>query len=46
MCDFSIAPRRKYCATPEELVDFIDEFNDYRLGICWDFEHADIMKRD
>lgn len=46
MCDFSIAPRRKYCATPEELVDFIDEFNDSRIGICWDFEHADIMKQD
>lgn len=46
MCDFSIAPKRKFCATPEELVDFIDEFNDSRLGICWDFEHADIMKQD
>ena len=46
MCDFSIAPKRKYCATPEELVDFIDEFNDSRIGICWDFEHADIMKQD
>lgn len=43
MCDFSIAPKRKYCATPEELVDLIDEFNDSRLGICWDFEHADIL---
>lgn len=46
MCDFSIAPKRKYCATPEELVDFVDEFNDSRIGICWDFEHADIMKQD
>ncbi len=46
MCDFSIAPKRKYCATPEELVDFVESFNDNRIGICWDVEHADIMKQN
>lgn len=46
MCDYGIAPKRKYCATPEELVDFIDRFNDDKLGICWDFEHADIMEQN
>lgn len=46
MCDFAIAPKRKFCATPEELVDFVQDFNDTRLGICWDFEHADIMQQD
>lgn len=46
MCDYSIAPKRKYCATPEEMVDFVTSFDDERMGICWDFEHADIMKQD
>ncbi|QNK42449.1 sugar phosphate isomerase/epimerase family protein [Caproicibacter fermentans] len=46
MCDLSIAPRRKYCAFPEELVDLIDSFHNEEIGICWDFEHADIMKID
>lgn len=46
MCDFSIAPRRKYCANTEELVDLIDSFNDPRLGVCWDFEHAHIMRQN
>ncbi len=45
MCDFSIAPRRKYCATPEELVDFVEAFSDAHMGICWDVEHADIMQQ-
>lgn len=46
MCDYAIAPRRKYGVTPEELVDFVTDFGDERMGICWDFEHADIMKQD
>lgn len=46
MCDYSILPRRKYFVTPEEIIDFVDDFNDKRLGVCWDFEHADIMKMD
>lgn len=46
MCDLSIAPRRKFCAFPEELVDFVDSFGDERVGVCWDFEHADIMRQN
>lgn len=46
MCDYSIRPRRKFCAYPEELVEFVDSFKDKRIGICWDFEHGDIMEQD
>lgn len=46
MCDYAISPERKYGVTPEELVDFVEAFQDRRMGICWDFEHADIMKQD
>jgi L-ribulose-5-phosphate 3-epimerase len=46
MCDVSISPRRKYGVTPEELVDLVETFSDSRLGICWDFEHADIMEQN
>lgn len=43
MCDYGIAPKRKFCAYPEELVEFVDTFKTDSVGICWDFEHADIM---
>jgi sugar phosphate isomerase/epimerase len=46
MCDYCIAPKRKFCAYPDELMDFISSFNDERIGICWDFEHADIMEQN
>ena len=46
MVDIGIAPHRKFGATTEELVDFVEAFNDKRMGICWDFEHADIMQQD
>lgn len=46
MCDFGIAPKRKFCAYPEELVDFVESFCSDRIGICWDFEHGDIMGQD
>lgn len=46
MCDYGIAPKRKFCACPEELVDFVKSFGSDRIGICWDFEHADIMGQD
>jgi len=46
MCDYAIAPLRKYCATAEELVDLVDAFEDSRIGVCWDFEHGDIMQAD
>lgn len=46
MCDYSIAPKRKFFVTPEEIVDFVDAFGDDRLGVCWDFEHGDIQEID
>ena len=45
--DLNIAPLRRYTTTAEELVDLVDslrmDFNN--VGICWDVEHADIMKQ-
>ncbi len=43
MADVDTAPKRKYCADPEELADLVDSIHDERLGICWDFEHGDLM---
>ena len=50
MCNFDILPKAKYCSFTEELIELVDTFqntvhNDH-LGICWDFEHAEIMKID
>lgn len=46
MTDLDTAPKRKYCAVPEELVELVDAIHDERLGICWDFEHGDMMKQN
>lgn len=46
MIDYTILPKRKFFVTPEEIVDFVDEFADSRLGVCWDFEHGDIQEFD
>ncbi len=46
MCDYAIAPLRKYGATAEELVDLVDSLGRKETGVCWDFEHADIMRQD
>lgn len=45
--DYNIAPLRRYTTTAEELVELVDELSqDFsNVGICWDFEHADIMKQ-
>ena len=45
--DYNIAPLRRYTTTAEELVDLTDTLsrNYDNIGICWDFEHADIMKQ-
>lgn len=46
MCDYSVSPKRKYTSYPEELVELVDSIGSSRLGICWDFEHAEIMEQD
>lgn len=51
--DLDISPKQRYTANAEELVDLVDALNlrlgsgsDPAVGICWDFEHADIMGQD
>ncbi|AOZ92897.1 sugar phosphate isomerase/epimerase family protein [Paenibacillus crassostreae] len=44
--DVDIAPKRKYGTSAEELVEFITLLNEPRIGICWDFEHGDLMQAD
>ena len=46
MVDVKTYPKRKYCASPEELADLIDTIHDPRIKICWDFEHGDMMRED
>lgn len=46
MCDYQLAPKRRFGAYPEELTDFVKQFGSRSLGICWDFEHGDIMEQD
>lgn len=45
--DLNIAPLRRYTTTAEELVDLVDTLSEQydNVGICWDVEHADIMRQ-
>ena len=44
--ELNISPQRRYTSTAEEVVDLVDNLHYENIGICWDFEHADIMKQD
>lgn len=44
MWDYHIAPLKNYASTAEELVELADSVEG--LGICWDEEHAAIMKQN
>lgn len=46
--EYNIAPLRRYTSTAEELIELVDRLHsEYEnVGICWDFEHANIMKQD
>lgn len=46
--EYNIAPKRRYTATAEELMDFVMELEKRydNVGICWDFEHAAISKQE
>lgn len=44
--DFNIAPKKRYTANAEELVELVDGLHSPRVGVCWDFEHASIMEQD
>jgi sugar phosphate isomerase/epimerase len=38
--------KRRFCATADELIALVDEFDDPAVGICWDFGHANTMYVD
>lgn len=44
--DLNISPLRRYTTTAEDLVDLVDSLPFDNVGICWDVEHADIMRQD
>jgi sugar phosphate isomerase/epimerase len=44
--ELNISPLRRYTVTAEELCDLVDSLPFDNVGICWDVEHADIMKQD
>lgn len=44
--DLNISPLRRYTTTAEELVDLVDSLPYDNVGICWDAEHASIMKQN
>lgn len=47
MAEFSLEKaRRRYCCSPEELIDLVDAFASPSVGICWDFGHANSVLRD
>lgn len=33
---------RRFCASPDELIELVDTINDPSVGICWDFGHGNI----
>ncbi|HOJ10767.1 MAG TPA: sugar phosphate isomerase/epimerase [Clostridiales bacterium] len=37
---------RQYTACVEELIDLVDSLNDFKVGICWDFSHANITNEN
>ena len=46
MTDVDTAPKKKYCARPEELINLVDSIKSDRIGICWDFEHGYLMEQN
>ena len=44
--DLNIAPKKRYTASAEELVDLVDSLDAPNAGICFDVEHATIMGQD
>lgn len=44
--DLNIAPKRRYTAMVEDLVDLVDSFDCEYAGICYDVEHAAISGVD
>ena len=44
--DLNIAPLKRYTASAEELVELVDSLGAPNAGICFDVEHAAIMRQD
>lgn len=44
--DLNIAPRRRYTAQAEEVLELVEALGSDRVGICCDVEHAVIMDQD
>lgn len=44
--DLNIAPLKRYTASAEELVDLVDSLGAPNVGICFDVEHATIMRQN
>lgn len=43
--DLNIAPKKRYTASAEELVELVDSFDSPTVGICFDVEHATVMRQ-
>ncbi len=45
--ELQISPLRRYTTTAEELVELVDDLSEQypNVGICWDVEHANIMRQ-
>lgn len=44
--EMNIAPKRRYTACAEELMDLVDSLPYPNVGVCWDLEHSAIMQQD
>jgi len=44
--DLNIAPRRRFTADIEDLVEFADSFSGAPVGICYDTDHGTLMQQD
>lgn len=44
--DLNIAPRKRYTASVEDLIELVDSFPCSNAGICFDVEHAAISRQD
>lgn len=38
--------RRTYCENTEDLIELVDSYHDSRVGICWNFGHANFVLAD
>lgn len=43
MFSYAGKPRELFLSRPEEIRDFVRGFSDDRIGVCWDFEHGEIL---